>query len=302
MPSTGDAASMRRRTSSPPPFIASSSRFSSARRSSSSACAFFAAVSGVAFSTSAACWSCCSRSRRMSNARGPVTASMRRTPAATPVSLQDVEEPDLRRVADVRAAAQLHREPRDRRRRARRRRTSRRTAPSRPSPRASVYGFSLRARRPSPPRSRGSRCASISASASAFTGPWCVKSKRRRSGATSEPAWCTCSPSTSRSAACSRCVAVWLRSVSLRRSLGTRATRRPERERRRSACRTPRCARRPCARRRRPRASRRRRSRRGRRPGRPTRRRTASRAAGPRRGRRRAARTAVTCVSISTVS
>ena len=45
----------------------------------------------------------------------------------------DLEEADLRRVAHVRAAAQLHREVRESSRRARRRRTSRRTAPSRPA-------------------------------------------------------------------------------------------------------------------------------------------------------------------------
>ena len=45
----------------------------------------------------------------------------------------------------------------------------------------------------------------------------CVKSKRRRSGATREPAWETWSPRTFLSAASSRCVAVWLRRMSSRR-------------------------------------------------------------------------------------
>ena len=55
---------------------------------------------------------------------------------------------------------------------------------------------SARARTGTPPRCRGSRAVSISLSCSGLSGPWCVKSKRRRSGATSDPAWCTCSPST----------------------------------------------------------------------------------------------------------
>ena len=50
----------------------------------------------------------------------------------------------------------------------------------------------------------------------AVTALKCAKSKRRRSGATSEPACLTCVPSTWRSAACSRCVAVWLRRVASR--------------------------------------------------------------------------------------
>jgi hypothetical protein len=44
----------------------------------------------------------------------------------------------------------------------------------------------------------------------------CAKSKRSRSGCTSEPACLTCLPSSSRSAQCSKCVAVWLRAVRAR--------------------------------------------------------------------------------------
>ena len=51
----------------------------------------------------------------------------------------------------------------------------------------------------------------------------CTKSKRSRSGATSEPACLTCVPSTWRSAAWSRCVAVWLRRVASRTSASTSA-------------------------------------------------------------------------------
>src|SRR6185312_16182152 len=49
-----------------------------------------------------------------------------------------------------------------------------------------------------------------------LTGLGCEKSKRRRSGATSEPFWVTWVPSTSRSAACSRCVAEWLSTIAWR--------------------------------------------------------------------------------------
>ena len=49
---------------------------------------------------------------------------------------------------------------------------------------------------------------STSSNCSGVTAEKCWKSKRRRSGATSEPACLTCGPSTLRSAACSRWVAV----------------------------------------------------------------------------------------------
>ena len=54
-------------------------------------------------------------------------------------------------------------------------------------------------------RSRSARCRPPGRGSS---GPAWRKSKRSLSGPTYEPAWVTCSPSTSRSAACSRCVAV----------------------------------------------------------------------------------------------
>ena len=72
------------------------------------------------------------------------------------------------------------------------------------------------------------------------------KSKRRYSGATSEPACFARSPTTLRSARWSRCVPVWLRIVAARRSgvdLGGRACRR--RRAGRGAC--PRCTIRPAA-------------------------------------------------------
>ena len=56
---------------------------------------------------------------------------------------------------------------------------------------------------------------------SGVSGAKCEKSKRRRSGATSEPFCVTCAPSTVRSAQCSRCVAEWLRRMASRRSPST---------------------------------------------------------------------------------
>ena len=56
---------------------------------------------------------------------------------------------------------------------------------------------------------------------SSVSGAQCEKSKRSRSGATSEPFCVTCVPSTWRSAQCSRCVAEWLRRMSSRRSAST---------------------------------------------------------------------------------
>ena len=63
--------------------------------------------------------------------------------------------------------------------------------------------------------------ASTFSSSSAETGEKFVKSKRRCSGVTSEPAWLTWFPRTFRSAAWSRCVAVWLRAIARFRALST---------------------------------------------------------------------------------
>ena len=59
-------------------------------------------------------------------------------------------------------------------------------------------------------------------SARRVSGALWAKSKRVRSALTSEPFCCTCAPSTSRSALCIRCVALWLRTV-LRAALGVDA-------------------------------------------------------------------------------
>ena len=61
--------------------------------------------------------------------------------------------------------------------------------------------------------------ARMSSGVSAFG--W-LKSKRRRSGATSEPFCVTWVPSRRRSASCSRCVAEWLARRAVRRSPSTR--------------------------------------------------------------------------------
>ena len=62
---------------------------------------------------------------------------------------------------------------------------------------------------------------STSACSAAVSGVKCEKSKRRRSGATSEPFCAACSPSTRRSAKCRRWVALWLRRMASRRAAST---------------------------------------------------------------------------------
>ena len=128
---------------------------------------------------------------------------------------RDLEEADVAGAADVRAAAELLRRARCARR-APRRRTSRRRSPSRPpgapsrssSTAVSVSAFS---------RTSSLTRRSTPASSSSVSGWKCEKSKRRWSGATSEPVCFTCSPSTSRSARCSRCVAEWFARMRSRR-------------------------------------------------------------------------------------
>ena len=128
---------------------------------------------------------------------------------------EDRERPDLGGRAHVRAAAELARVARAPRRRGRRRRTSRRRAssrrgcaPPRSASRTCARAGSRRSSRSRAARPR-SRCSGVSACG-------CVKSKRSLSGRTAEPAWRTWSPSTSCSALCSRCVAVWFAIVGKR--------------------------------------------------------------------------------------
>ena len=163
---------------------------------------------------------------------------------------------------------------------ARARRTSRRTASSRPAGgRVSRSVTKMCTGRFSTIFSLTIR--STSASSSGVIGPSWRKSKRSLSGPTYEPACVTCGPSTWRSAACSRWVAVWCAIVGRRGSRSTCArTRSPAAmlaaldAGRRSAGRRH-GGRRP----RRPRGRSRTRSRRGRRPGRRRPGRTATRAA-----------------------
>ena len=76
---------------------------------------------------------------------------------------------------------------------------------------------------PALPRISALTIASIWRICASVTGALCAKSKRVRSGVTSEPFCCTCVPSTSRSALCIRWVALWLRTMRARRSPSTLA-------------------------------------------------------------------------------
>ena len=65
--------------------------------------------------------------------------------------------------------------------------------------------------------------ASTSCSTEVGTAPVAEKSKRNRPGAFSEPAWVAVSPSASRNALCTMCVAVCARLIDRRRSTSTSA-------------------------------------------------------------------------------
>ena len=152
----------------------------------------------------------------MRRAASPVSASMRRTPAATALSPTILNRPISPVRRDMRAAAELDRISvagalavgidAHRRRRAPRRRISRRTAPARlrrwPRPASSDAS-----RRPQFCRIMALTRSSTARISSCVIGFGCEKSKRSRSGATSEPFCATWSPSTWRSASCRRCVA-----------------------------------------------------------------------------------------------
>ncbi len=129
-----------------------------------------------------------------------------------------------------------------------------------------------------------------------------MKSKRSRSGATSEPAWCT---RVAQHRAQRRVQQVRGRVIALGVAPPIARHARDDARRsgsRRSACRSPPTVLRSCGRRRRRRASLRRRFRPDRRSGRPIRRRTAIRATTPPLARRRDVAAAVVCVSISIAS
>ncbi len=123
----------------------------------------------------------------------------------------DLEEPDIARAADMCARRKV-RPNRDRRpRRPSRargppRRISRRTAATAPAAMAasgSISWVETGALR----RICAFTSASMAAISSGLTALRWLKSKRSRSGATSEPFWVTCGPRWRLSAACNRCVA-----------------------------------------------------------------------------------------------
>ena len=65
--------------------------------------------------------------------------------------------------------------------------------------------------------------ASTLAISSSVIGALCTKSKRVFSVSTKLPFCCTCSPNTSRSALCIKCVAEWLRMLAAREAISTLA-------------------------------------------------------------------------------
>ena len=177
--------------------------------------------SGWVRSTSAASRSSSSCSRISVTAAGPVIASMRRTFAALEPSLTIRNSPIS---AVVRTCVPPH---------------SSRERP--PSPISTIrttspYFSPNSAIAPSALASssvvvigrtgRFSRIRALTSSStwrrsSSLSFAVCVKSKRSLSGPTYEPAWRTWSPSRARSAACSRCVAVWLHAVAWRAARST---------------------------------------------------------------------------------
>ncbi len=163
----------------------------------------------------------CARTQRQ--AVGPVMASTRRTPAATPLSLVIKKKP----MSPVRSTwVPPH---------------SSMEKPGTSMTRTSSPYFSpKRAIAPSA-RARSKlvcRCptawflricwktsSSTCRSSASLIALWCAKSKRIRSASTSEPFCVTCSPRTWRRAACSRWVAVWLSRIAARRAASTASSR-----------------------------------------------------------------------------
>ena len=149
-----------------------------------------------------------------SSAPSPVTASMRRIPAAIPPSDVMRKRPmSPVRCTCVPPQSSVEKLPND----------STRTTSSYFSPNSAMapdFTASSKGscritagalRRISPLTSR-----STVSSSAGVTGWVCEKSKRSRSGATSEPRCTTCLPSAWRSAACSKCVAEWFSTVAWR--------------------------------------------------------------------------------------
>ena len=196
-----------------------SSSFSvSRRRSLSAAISAGALAAGTESSSSIERNSRCSLRARFS-AVSPESASMRRTPEATPRS-DTMRKPPISPVLRTWQPPQSSRlNPGTSTERTRSPYFSPNSAMA-PCAIASAYGRSSIL--VATARETQSRTASsIASRSSSVSGRSNVKSKRRRSGCTSDPAWRTPSPSRWRSDAWSRWVAVWLRSVRRRSASST---------------------------------------------------------------------------------
>ncbi len=158
-------------------------------------------------------------SRRCASAPWPVSASIRRTPDAMPVSpitLSSPMSPVAR--AWVPPQSSVENSPNE----ITRTRSPYFSPNSATAPASIASGYDI---------SRTEALAfasihwfvrsSIRSISSGDSGASCVKSKRSRSGATSEPFCSACGPSTERSAACKRWVPEWLRTVAARASAST---------------------------------------------------------------------------------
>ena len=204
------------------PFTCSSS-FSRRLEFSRTCSSLVASLPRSDFSSRASSANCASSSSTRASAPSPVTASTRRMPAAIPVSAMSLNRPmSPARATCVPPHNSTEKSPPI---------FNTRTCSSYFSPnrdmapdfnasssgirRISVSMFSSILRLTS--RSISNNCCSE-------TGSGWEKSNRNRSGATREPCWVTCSPSTSRNAACNRCVAEWLRTVLMRVAGSTRAS------------------------------------------------------------------------------
>mmetsp|Transcript_9009 Transcript_9009/g.36794 ORF Transcript_9009/g.36794 Transcript_9009/m.36794 type:complete len:383 (-) Transcript_9009:1646-2794(-) len=162
-----------------------------------------------------------SRSRRSSTTPAPDTASMRRTPLATPASDTILKPPISAVVATCVPPHSSMDTPGTS--------TTRTVSPyfspnmaTAPAAFASSMGISLLTS--GVPSAIHSLMRSSTAATSLALSPrGQLKSKRRRSSVTSEPAWLISSPTTCLSAACSRCVDVWLARTLRRKGASTAA-------------------------------------------------------------------------------
>ena len=184
-----------------------SASFCAARRSSMSDDTRPAISSGGTRSDPASALTTSSRSASMSTTPGPATASMRRTPAAIPASETILNPP----ISAVLLTCVPPHSSMDTPGTSTTRTTSPYFSPNiavAPFALASAMGISRASSTTASPTQPLTR-ASICLSSSLVGARGALKSNRRRSKVTSEPACDTSSPTTSLSADCSRCVAVW---------------------------------------------------------------------------------------------